>query len=34
LITTFQKDRILIVCSNEPREYEFCKQKLVLEDFK
>ena len=34
LIKTFQKDRILIVCSNEPREYEFCKQKLVLEDFK
>ncbi|MFN3999213.1 ATP-binding cassette domain-containing protein [Algoriphagus sp.] len=34
LITTFQKDRIMIVCSNEPREYEFCKQKVVLEDFK
>lgn len=34
LIKNFQKDRILIVCSNEPREYEFCKQKLVLEDFK
>jgi ABC-type multidrug transport system ATPase subunit len=34
LINNFQKDRILIVCSNEPREYEFCKQKVVLEDFK
>jgi ABC-type multidrug transport system ATPase subunit len=34
LIENFQKDRILIVCSNEPREYEFCKQKVVLEDFK
>lgn len=34
LINNFQKNRILIVCSNEPREYEFCKQKLALEDFK
>ena len=34
LIQNFQKNRILIICSNEPREYEFCKQKLVLEDFK
>jgi ABC-type multidrug transport system ATPase subunit len=34
LISNFQKDRIVIVCSNEPREYEFCKQKVVLEDFK
>lgn len=34
LIRNFQKDRILIVCSNEPREYEFCEQKLALEDYK
>jgi ABC-type multidrug transport system ATPase subunit len=34
LIDKFQNDRIMIVCSNEPREYEFCKQKVVLEDFK
>lgn len=34
LIRNFQKERILIVCSNEPREYEFCEQKLALEDFK
>lgn len=34
LIQNFQKERILIVCSNEPREYEFCEQKLALEDFK
>ncbi len=34
LIRNFQKERILIVCSNEPREYEFCKQKLALEDLK
>lgn len=34
LIKNFQKDRILIICSNEPREYKFCEQKLALEDFK
>jgi ABC-type multidrug transport system ATPase subunit len=34
LVQKFQKDRILIVCSNEPREYEFCIQKLALEDYK
>lgn len=34
LIKNYKKDRILIVCSNEPREYEFCEQKLALEDFK
>lgn len=34
LIQKFQYDRILIVCSNEPREYEFCLHKLALEDFK
>lgn len=28
------KNRILVICSNEPREYEFCEQKIVLEDFK
>lgn len=34
LIQKFQYDRILIICSNEPREYEFCLHKLALEDFK
>lgn len=34
LISTYQNNRTLIVCSNEPREYEFCLQKLALEDFK
>ncbi|RIW12040.1 ABC transporter ATP-binding protein [Algoriphagus lacus] len=34
LIQKFQYNRILIVCSNEPREYEFCLHKLALEDFK
>ncbi len=34
LIDKFGQNRILIVCSNEPREYEFCQQKIVLEDYK
>lgn len=34
MISTYQNNRTLIVCSNEPREYEFCLQKLALEDFK
>jgi len=34
LIDKFGQNRILIVCSNEPREYEFCQQKVVLEDYK
>ncbi|MCS5488805.1 ABC transporter ATP-binding protein [Algoriphagus limi] len=34
LIGAYQMDRILIVCSNEQREYDFCQQKLVLEDYK
>ncbi|MBN7812349.1 ATP-binding cassette domain-containing protein [Algoriphagus sp. H41] len=34
LVQSYGQDRILIVCSNEPREYGFCNQKLALEDFK
>lgn len=34
LIETYTKERVVIVCSNEPREYEFCLQKLAMEDFK
>jgi ABC-type multidrug transport system ATPase subunit len=34
LVKTHQNDRTLVVCSNEPREYEFCQHKLALEDFK
>ena len=34
LIQSFTKDRVVIICSNEPREYEFCLQKLAMEDFK
>jgi ABC-type multidrug transport system ATPase subunit len=28
------KDRIVVVCSNEPREYAFCRKKINLEDYK
>lgn len=34
MIEQFGKNRILVICSNEPREYEFCEQKIVLEDYK
>ena len=34
LIQSYTKDRVVIICSNEPREYEFCLQKLAMEDFK
>lgn len=34
LMETYQQDRILLICSNEPREYEFCLQKIALEDWK
>lgn len=34
MINLYGKNRILVICSNEPREHEFCQQKIVLEDFK
>lgn len=34
MINLYGKNRILVICSNEPREYEFCEQKIMLEDFK
>jgi ABC-type multidrug transport system ATPase subunit len=34
LIGNYCRDRVLIICSNEPREYEFCSQKIAMEDFK
>lgn len=34
MINLYRKNRILVICSNEPREYEFCEQKIALEDFK
>lgn len=34
LIDTYKSDRTIFVCSNEPREYEFCTQKIKLEEYK
>ena len=34
LIDSYKSDRTIFVCSNEPREYEFCTQKIKLEDYK
>lgn len=34
LIRNHRNNRTIVVCSNEPREYEFCDRKLNLEDFK
>lgn len=34
LIEKFSKNKILLICSNEEREYDFCRQKLILENFK
>ncbi len=34
LIQNYTKDRTVIICSNEPREYEFCNQKIDMADFK
>ncbi|AMQ56376.1 ABC transporter ATP-binding protein [Algoriphagus sanaruensis] len=34
LIKNFGLNRILIICSNEPREFEFCTKKIKLEEYK
>lgn len=34
LVEKYTRDQILMICSNEPREFEFCQEKLVLEDYK
>jgi ABC-type multidrug transport system ATPase subunit len=34
LIQKYTHNRAVIICSNEPREYEFCLQKIAMEDFK
>jgi ABC-type multidrug transport system ATPase subunit len=34
LIAKYKSDRTIVVCSNDPREYEFCTQKIKLEDYK
>lgn len=34
LIQQHASNRVLVICSNDPREYNFCRKKIVLEDFK
>jgi ABC-type multidrug transport system ATPase subunit len=34
LVQQFTTDRILVICSNDPREFDFCEKKIALEDFK
>ena len=34
LIQQFTTDRILVICSNDPREFDFCEKKIALENFK
>jgi len=34
LIQQFTQDRIVLICSNDTREYDFCEKKIAMEDFK
>jgi ABC-type multidrug transport system ATPase subunit len=34
LIQQYSPGRILVICSNDPREYDFCEKKITLEDLK
>jgi ABC-type multidrug transport system ATPase subunit len=34
LIKQFTPNRIVMICSNDPREYDFCEKKIAMEDFK
>ncbi|GHB42439.1 ABC transporter ATP-binding protein [Mongoliitalea lutea] len=34
LVDDFGRDRKILVCSNEPKEYGFCKQNIVIEHYK
>ena len=34
LIQNYQRNRTLIVCSNDPREYEFCSLRVSTEEYK
>lgn len=34
LVGEFGQNKTILVCSNEPREYGFCQQKIHLEDYK
>ncbi|MCW3120619.1 MAG: transporter related protein [Flavipsychrobacter sp.] len=33
-IEVYGKDRLIVVASNDPREYFFCKEQIVIEDYK
>lgn len=34
LIQQHASNRVLVICSNDPREYNFCRKKIAMEDFK
>ena len=34
LIQQFTPNRIVMICSYDPREYDFCEKKIAMEDFK
>lgn len=34
LVKKFGQDRMIFICSNDPREYGFCDQQLNIEDYK
>lgn len=34
LIKNYTQNRLVIVCSNQPAEYHFCKKKLLITDYK
>ena len=34
LIQKYSSGRILVICSNDPREYDFCGKKIAMEAFK
>lgn len=34
LVKEFSKDKTLFVCSNDPKEYTFCRHVIKMEDFK
>jgi len=34
LVEQYAKNKLLIICSNNEREYEFCKERIVMSDYK
>jgi ABC-type multidrug transport system ATPase subunit len=34
LVKQYSKDRTLFICSNDPKEYSFCRHEIKIEDFK